>query len=83
MPPKTKQKRKYGTVSLPIQLIEKIKKQIQGTGFTSLSSFVEYVMRSVVEERARETNQKAKERKSFTNKEKEKIKSKLKTLGYI
>ena len=36
------------TVSIPAQLAEKLKKRIEGTGFTSLSSYVTYILRQVV-----------------------------------
>ncbi|MCW1293818.1 MAG: ribbon-helix-helix domain-containing protein [Candidatus Parvarchaeota archaeon] len=40
--------KKFTTVSLPKPLAVKLNKIISGTGFTSLSSFVEYVMREIV-----------------------------------
>ncbi len=69
---------KYGTVSLPMPLIDKVKKMIKGTGFTSVSSYVEYVIRTIVEEKAREQKQKA-----FTKKEEKEVKDRLKALGYL
>ena len=68
------ERRRFGTVSLPYPLIEKIKERIDGTGFTSVGSYVEYVMRAIVEE---------KEEKAFTEKDKDRIKTRLKALGYI
>ena len=37
--------KKYTTVSIPTPLVEKIKEHIEGTGFTSVSSYVTYVLR--------------------------------------
>lgn len=69
-----KQKRaKFTTVSLPTPLIDKIKEKIKGTGFTSVSAYVEYVLREIV------TGEKTKEKSSDTDK----VKAKLRALGYI
>ncbi len=63
---------KYGTISLPINLIEKIKERIKGTGMSSVSSYVAFVLRHVLS-----TPEK------FVDSEEEKeIKLKLKSLGY-
>jgi hypothetical protein len=67
---KTKKRVKFSTVSLPRVLVEKIKKQMQGTGFTSVSSYVEFIMREVV---ASGKNKKVEEG----------VKAKLRALGYI
>jgi len=71
-------KGKYTTVSIPITLYNRIKKLIQGTGFTSVSQYVTYVLREVVSEHER-----ASEEEPFTEEDKEKIIEKLKRLGYI
>ena len=68
--------KKYTTVSLPVPLHNKIKDLIKDTGFTSASDFVTYVMREVVYE---ENEAKKAERPG----DKEKIKSRLRSLGYI
>jgi len=68
--------KKYTTVSLPIPLHGKIKDLIKDTGFTSVSDFVTYVMREVVYEENEA-------KKSDRRQDKEKIKSRLKSLGYI
>ncbi len=69
---------KYTTVSIPVTLYRRIKKIIEGTGFTSVSSFVTYVLREVVaayeEEKAGEP---------FTEEEKRAIIEKLRKLGYL
>jgi hypothetical protein len=73
-----KKERRFGTVSLPLPLIEKIKKKTVGTGFTSVGSYVEYVMREVVSE---EKNQEDKNKAS--RKDEERVKDKLRALGYL
>jgi len=39
---------KYGTVSLPLPLIDKIKKRIRGTGMPSVSAYIAFVLREVL-----------------------------------
>ncbi len=39
---------KYTTVSIPTALAAKIKGRIEGTGFTSVSDYVTYVLREVL-----------------------------------
>ncbi len=68
----------YTTVSIPVTLHRRIRKIIEGTGFTSVSSFVTYVLREVV---AAYEEEKAKE--PFTEEEKKAIIEKLKSLGYL
>ena len=62
---------KYGTISLPIPLINLIKGKIKGTGMSSVSSYVSFVLREVlsVEE--------------FDEKTREDVKKRLKKLGYL
>jgi len=72
-----KDEKKFTTVSIPTPLAEKIKKRIKGTGFTSLSSYVTYVLREVIsgiEEEAEE---------AFSKEDEEKVKDRLRALGYL
>ncbi len=69
---------KYTTVSIPITLYNRIKKLIEGTGFTSVSQYVTYVLREVVAAHEEERYE-----EPFTEEDKEKIIEKLKRLGYI
>ena len=48
--PKKKQDNKveYGTISLPLPLINKVKERIKGTGMNSVSAFVAFVLREVL-----------------------------------
>ena len=67
---------KYTTISLPIQLNDKIKEIIKDTGFNSVSSFVTYLLRQLVSEKNTEPQ-------AITKAEEEKIKDRLKNLGYL
>jgi len=73
-----KNKAKFSSVSLPTVLLEKVRKEIQGTGFTSVSSYVEYILREIIMNHAEQKREKL----DFI-KDKEKIKAKLRALGYI
>lgn len=70
--------KKYTTVSIPTQLHDKIKKRIENTGFNSVSSFVTYVLRQLESGISEEEKKEA-----FTKKDEEKIKERLKALGYL
>ena len=72
-------KSKYTTVSIPIPLAEKIKKRMEGTGFTSISSYVTYILREVLS--SIESDEQTKE--AFSKEEEEKVKQRLRNLGYI
>ena len=69
----------YTTVSLPKPLVEKIKERMKGTGFSSVSSYVTYVLRQVISSIEAEERSK----KAFTEEEEEKVKQRLRDLGYI
>ena len=69
---------KYTTVSIPSPLIQKIKVRIEGTGFTSVSDYVTYVLREVIASLEEEEKQ-----KPFSREEEEKVKDRLRALGYL
>ncbi len=69
--------KKYTTISIPMQLAEKIKKRIQGTGFTSLSSYVTYVLREVLSGLDEESSE------EFSKEDEERVKARLRSLGYL
>ncbi|MCE4620373.1 MAG: ribbon-helix-helix domain-containing protein [Desulfurococcales archaeon] len=71
-------KGKYTTVSIPVTLYNRIKRLIEGTGFTSVSQYVTYVLREVVAE-----HEQASQEEPFTEEDKERIIEKLRKLGYI
>jgi len=70
---------KYTTVSIPKPLVIKIKERMKGTGFASVSSYVTYVLRQVLSSIEEEERSK----QAFTKEEEEKVKQRLRDLGYI
>ena len=74
-----KVKSRFRTVSIPAPLFENIQEEIKGTGFTSVSSYVEYVIRELIASK-RESGEK---KEPFTKEDKERIMRKLRALGYI
>ena len=70
---------RYTTVSIPVTLYNRIKELIKGTGFTSVSQFVTYILREVVASMEREKL----ESEHLSEEEKRKILEKLKRLGYL
>lgn len=73
---KKNKKSEYGTVSLPIPLIEKIKAKIDGTGMNSVSAYVAFVLRQILSSSGNKTELVDKKTES-------EIKERLKSLGYI
>ena len=69
----------YTTVSIPKPLAEKIKERMKGTGFASVSSYVIYVLRQVLSS----LEEKERPKEAFTKEEEEKVKQRLRNLGYI
>ena len=69
----------YTTVSIPIPLIEKIKGRMMGTGFSSVSSYVTYILRQVLSS----IEEDDKSRQAFTKEEEDTVKRRLRELGYI
>ncbi|MDG7011229.1 MAG: hypothetical protein JRN57_03820 [Nitrososphaerota archaeon] len=70
---------KYTTVSIPRALHERIQKLIAAKdGFKSVSDYVTYVLREIVEMHETERTP-----DPFTSEDVEKIKERLKALGYI
>jgi Arc/MetJ-type ribon-helix-helix transcriptional regulator len=67
--------KKYTTVSLPTPLFEKIQDKIKGTGFTSVSDYVTYVLREIL---AHSNNEDA-----FNEEDEKKVKERLRSLGYL
>ncbi len=70
-------KREYGTVSLPLPLINSIKEKIKGTGIHSVSAYICFILRQIFSSlEVDETN-------VLDKKTEEEIKNRLKKLGYI
>jgi Arc/MetJ-type ribon-helix-helix transcriptional regulator len=71
-----KDRKKFTTVSIPTPLFKKIEARIKSTGFTSVSSYVAYVLREIIAEEE-------KEEEPFSEDDKERVKERLRALGYI
>lgn len=71
---KSENKVEYGTISLPLPLINKIKEKIKGTGMNSVSAYVAFVLREIL------SSENTKE--LLSKSEKEEVKKRLKSLGY-
>ncbi len=69
--------KKFTTVSIPTSLFKKVEERIKGTGFTSVSSYVTYVLREIVTEEEEEAEE------SFTKEDEERVKARLRALGYM
>jgi Arc/MetJ-type ribon-helix-helix transcriptional regulator len=72
-----KEGKKFTTISIPTPLADKIKKRIKGTGFTSLSSYVTYVLREVLAGIEEESDD------AFSKEDEERVKERLRALGYL
>jgi len=70
------EEKKYTTVSIPRPLYDKVKKKINDTGFTSVSDYVVFVLRELMAEEDEG-------KKAFSKEDEEKVKSRLRALGYI
>jgi len=71
-------KSKFSTISLPTQLIGKIKEKIKGTGMHSPSAYVTFILRQLVSEQSKKENN-----KGFSKEEERAIRARLKSLGYL
>ncbi len=69
--------KKFTTVSIPTSLFQKVKKRIENTGFTSVSSYVTYVLREIISEEAEEQEE------PFSPEDEERVKERLRALGYL
>ena len=77
MKDKEETRKKFTTVSIPPPLFKKVEERIKGTGFTSVSSYVAYVLREIIAEEETE------EEEPFSEEDKERVKERLRALGYI
>ena len=71
--------KKFTSVSIPVPLFEKVKKRIEGTGFTSASDYVTFVLREVLTSEEEESE----EKEAFSKEDEEKVKQRLRALGYL
>lgn len=72
---KSTEEKMFKTVLISEQLFKKIENRIKGTGFTSVSGYVTYVLEEILAE--------SEEEESFTKEDEERIKERLRALGYI
>jgi len=72
---KEHERKKFTTVSIPSPLFKKVEERIKDTGFTSVSSYVAYVLREIMAEEEDE--------EPFSEEDKERVKERLRALGYI
>ena len=73
-----KRKGKFTTVSIPIPLFNKIEERIEDTGFTSVSSYVTYILREIIA--SKDDNERE---EPFTKEDEKKVKDRLRALGYL
>jgi metal-responsive CopG/Arc/MetJ family transcriptional regulator len=66
-------------VSIPAPLFKKVEERIKGTGFTSVSSYVTYILREIIAS----GEDKSEKEEPFTKEDEEKIKRRLRALGYL
>jgi hypothetical protein len=67
----------YGTISLPLPLINKIKEKMRGTGMISVSSYVAFVLRQIF------SASKNPKEVILTKSEEKEIKDRLRNLDYL
>ena len=72
--------KKFTSVSIPVPLFRRVEARIQGTGFTSVSSYVTYVLREIISEEERRDDE---EDSPFSKEDEERVKDRLRALGYI
>ena len=65
------------TIKIPRELYEKLREMVEGTGFSSVTEFIVFVMRSLA------TSGKIKEEDKLTEEEVKAIRERLRRLGYI
>jgi Arc/MetJ-type ribon-helix-helix transcriptional regulator len=70
------EEKKFTTVSIPSPLFKKIEERIKGTGFTSVSGYVTYVLREVISEEEDEDQ-------PFSEEDEQRVKDRLRALGYL
>jgi Arc/MetJ-type ribon-helix-helix transcriptional regulator len=76
MKKKKASEKELANVLIPTSLYERIKERIKGTGFTSVSNYVTYVLKELLAEEK-------KSEEPFNEEDEEKIKARLRALGYI
>jgi Arc/MetJ-type ribon-helix-helix transcriptional regulator len=72
-----KSDKKVISIQIPESLAKKIEKRLQGTEFSSISSYVIYVLEEVVSDDGPE------ESEQLSKEDDERIKARLRSLGYL
>jgi Arc/MetJ-type ribon-helix-helix transcriptional regulator len=72
-----KETEKFTSVLIPTLLAEKIEKRIQGTEFSSISSYITYVLKEIVSDAESEDGE------ELSKDDDERIKARLRSLGYL
>jgi len=65
------------TIKIPRELYEKLREMIEGTGFSSVTEFIVFVMRNLA------SSGKLKEEDKLTEEEVKAIRERLRRLGYL
>ena len=68
---------KFTSILIPTSLVEKIEKRIQGTEFSSISSYITYVLKEIV------SDEETEDAEELTKEDDERIKARLRSLGYL
>lgn len=68
---------KLVNVTIPENLEKKIKKRIEGTGFNSVSAYITYVLEEIISDMDEDKDD------TFTEEDEEKVKERLRSLGYL
>jgi Arc/MetJ-type ribon-helix-helix transcriptional regulator len=74
------EEKKFTSVSIPVPLFRKVEDRIKGSGFTSVSSYVTYVLREIMAEEDRQDDD---DQQPFSKEDEERVKDRLRALGYI
>ena len=72
---KIPEKRKYTSITIPTRLYENLEERIKGTGFSSVSDYVTYILR--------ETTAEMEDRKVVKSGKGSPVLDKLRALGYL
>lgn len=64
-------------INISKEIADKIKKRIEGAGFDSIDSYVEYVLSEVLSEMGEEKDE------ELSSEDEEKVKERLRALGYL
>ncbi len=64
-------------INISKDISDKIKKRIEGTGFESVDSYIEYVLKEVLSEMEEERDE------ELSKEDEEKVKERLRALGYL